>query len=216
LRSFLLEPLITPRVITLPVGQLQSNCYLYKINETQAVVIDPGDDADFINQKLIDYSLEPVAVLLTHGHFDHVLGGFAVQLAFGCPVYIHQDDDFLLERMRDTTIHFTQTDPGPAPVITHFFSNEKEIEIGDTKITILKTPGHTPGSLCFFDKKHHVLFSGDLIFADGSRGGADHSYSDRQELLSSIKAISKLPKNVTIYPGHGESFTVNELVSGVN
>lgn len=208
--------MLNQRIITLPVGQLQSNCYIYRINSEQAIVIDPGDDADFINQKLIDYALTPVAILLTHGHFDHVLGGFAVQLAFGCPVYIHKDDSFLLERMRDTTIHFTQSDPGPAPVITHFFTNEKTLEIGDTKLFILHTPGHTPGSLCFFDKTNEVLFSGDLIFADGSRGGVDHSYSDKQELLSSIKSLIKLPPSVTVYPGHGESFTVSELVSGVH
>lgn len=208
--------MLNSRIITLPVGQLQSNCYIYKINSEQAIVVDPGDDADYINQKLIDLSLTPVAILLTHGHFDHVLGGFAVQLAFGCPVYIHKDDNFLLERMRDTTIHFTQTDPGPAPVITHFFTTEKTLEIGDTKLFILPTPGHTPGGLCYFDKTNEVLFSGDVIFADGSRGGTDHSYSDKQELLSSIKSLLKLPSTVTIYPGHGESFTVSELVSGVH
>lgn len=179
-------------------------------------MIDPGDDADFINQKLLDLALEPVAILLTHGHFDHVLAGFAVQLAFGCPVYIHKADEFLLDRMQDTTIHFTQTDPGPAPVITHFFTNEKTIEIGDTKLFILHTPGHTPGSLCFYDKKNELLFSGDLVFADGSRGGADHSYSDKQELLSSIKSLCKLPQTVTVYPGHGEPFSISELVSGVH
>ncbi len=199
-----------PRVITLPVGQLRSNCYIYHTSPTEALVVDPGDDSDFVNQKLLDLELTPQAILITHGHFDHVMGAFGVQSAFNCPVYIHQDDDFLLQRMRETAIHFTEVDPGPPPLITHYFSTEESITIGDLQVTLIKTPGHTPGSLSFYDSKNHVVFIGDIFFADGSTGGVDHSYSDKNTLRNSIIKISELPDDTMVYPGHGSSLSIRQ------
>ena len=195
-------------VLKLQVGQLHSNCYIVKVSKADAVIIDPGDDAEFIIEKLQTAELTPLAILATHGHFDHIMAGFSLQAAFNIPFYIHKKDDFLLTRMRQTALHFHETDPGP-PAIPTFFEEKTKLRIGDSEIKIIETPGHTPGSVSF--RIGDNLFVGDLLFADGTIGEVTHSYSDREKDKKSIKKILKLDTDFVVYPGHGEEITVGEL-----
>jgi glyoxylase-like metal-dependent hydrolase (beta-lactamase superfamily II) len=201
-----------PQIIRLPVGQLQSNCYIYQVGKKSAVVIDPGDDDQYIIENLQKSELTPVAILATHGHFDHLLAGFSLQAAFNVPFYMHTADKFLLDRMRQTAIHFKEADPGPSPIVTKFFDDKTlELVIEDTTLIIITTPGHTPGSVSYFDKNNNVVFVGDLLFADGSIGEVTHAYSDRVKTKSSIKKIVGLPDETVVCAGHGEETSVAEL-----
>jgi len=138
----------------LVVGRLQTNCYLAscpKTNET--VIIDPGDDGDFIAQRIHDLGLKPKLILATHGHFDHVLAVMELNLAFKIPFLIHEDDLFLLKRLRKTAEYFLGYDAYPEgilePLADRFLKDGDVITFGKEKLTVVETPGHTPGSICF-------------------------------------------------------------------
>lgn len=202
----------TSQVFRIPVGQLQSNCYIYEVGQQSAVIIDPGGDDQYIIENLLKSDLAPAAILATHGHFDHLLAGFSLQAAFNIPFYMHSSDKFLLTRMRHTAIHFKEVDPGPEPIITKFFDNKtREFVVIDTTLTIIQTPGHTPGSVSYYDKDRGVVFVGDLLFSDGSIGEVTHAYSSRPDTKASIAKILQLPDNTIVYSGHGEESTVLEL-----
>lgn len=203
---------LSPKVINLAVGQLQSNCYIYEVGQQSAIIIDPGDDDQYIIENLLKSDLAPAAILATHGHFDHLMAGFSLQAAFNIPFYMHTADTFLLTRMRQTAIHFKEADPGPEPIVTKFFDNKtKEFVVLDSILKIILTPGHTPGSVSYYDKDRGVVFVGDLMFSDGSIGEVTHAYSSRPDTKASISKILKLPDDTIVYSGHGEAATIAEL-----
>jgi glyoxylase-like metal-dependent hydrolase (beta-lactamase superfamily II) len=197
------------KIITLVVGQLQSNCYLV-INEEsdQAIIIDPGDDADYISQKLSDNRLKPTHLLATHGHFDHIMAVTDLQLMYNIPFLVHKKDEFLVKRMNETSLFFTGIRGGPPPKITKYITKNLKIELGNTTFSFLESPGHTPGGVCVFTKGH--IFTGDLIFADGGVGRTDFSYSSPHQLSESIGKVLAYPDKTLLFPGHGGSTTVKD------
>jgi glyoxylase-like metal-dependent hydrolase (beta-lactamase superfamily II) len=193
----------------LSVGQMQSNCYLLWDEESgMALIIDPGDDAEHIIKNILEEELTPVAIVATHGHFDHIMAALELQLAYGIPVYISSEDLFLVKKMRNNAKHFLGTDPGLPPKTENLGGS---LEFGNIKLDIIKIPGHTPGSVCLYNEKEKAVFVGDLIFADGYMGRADFSYSDKSELRKSVEKIMKLPKDTMVYPGHGEEFVLSSF-----
>lgn len=174
---------------TLIVGSMATNCYI--VNDE--IIIDPGDDAEYIMSHL---TKKPSMIVATHGHFDHIMAAYALQLAYNIPFYIHEDDIFLLSRMQSSARHFLglkDVDPPPTP----------------SKIKtppFIHTPGHTPGSICL--KFSDTLIVGDTMFAGGGVGRTDFSYSDPRKLSISIKKIRSFPKNTRVLPGHGAEFTL--------
>lgn len=195
------------KVSVLSVGQLATNCYLVSSGE-EAVIIDPGDDSDFIINKIRDWEITPKLILATHGHFDHVLAVNELKLAFNIPFYIHKDDKLLLKRMSKTAKYFTGFDPGPAPIPDGFLKASQIIKFGKESLKVIPTPGHTPGSVSFYGKA--IVFVGDLIFAAGGVGRTDLEGGDKHLLDKSIQKILKLPGITTIYSGHGEETSVRE------
>ena len=197
------------KISRLPVGQMESNCYIVWDEKTHgALIIDPGDEAEFITQKIIENELAPVAIAATHGHFDHVMAALTLQLAFGIPFYINKEDEFLVQRMRYSAKYFLKTDPGPQPETVPL---GKEFKVTNLEFKIIPVSGHTPGSVCFYNKKEKALFSGDLIFADGYIGRTDFSYSDKNDLKNSIVKVMELPKDTVVYPGHGTEFELGDF-----
>ena len=198
-------------IVTLPVGQMAANCYLVSDKETKkSIIIDPGDDADYIQQSLSDNHLVPVQIIATHGHFDHIMGVLELKLAFNIPFFIHLRDEFLVKSMQSGASHFLGINPGPPPPIDGFLKIGYPIKFGSCKLSVIETPGHTPGSLCFYGKEQNILFTGDLLFAGGGVGRTDFAYSDPEMLKESLKKIFKLPGNTVIYPGHGDSSTLQK------
>lgn len=195
----------------LPVGQMRSNCYIVWGEANDSLIIDPGDDADLIINSVQDNDLKPQAIIATHGHFDHVMAVLELKLAFNIPFYFNSKDDFLLDRLDQTALHFLGIDPGPPPDYEVELKDEAEISISDLKFKVLETPGHTPGSVALYFKNDNTIFVGDVIFANGSLGRTDFKYCDKQQLLKSVKKILDLPGETNVYPGHDEHTTVSGL-----
>jgi len=197
-------------ISSLTVGQMSVNCYLVTDPlSSQTLIVDPGDDAQLIIDTITGHELKPLAIIATHGHFDHILAVNELKLAYNLPFYIHQDDLFLVKKMRPNTQHFLGFDPGPPPIPDKYLS-AGSLKIENCELKIIETPGHTPGSICLYSKSDNFLIAGDLIFAQGGVGRTDFSYSNHQDLLTSINQILKLPPNTTIYSGHGPSTTIRE------
>lgn len=194
-------------IITLPVGQMQSNCYLLVDKKTyETLIIDPGDDGDFIIRTISDKKLKPIAVVATHGHFDHIMAVTELTLAYGIPFWASKADEFLIHNMQDSAFHFLHIKTDPAPVIDSYL--KKDIRIGSIKLHIIETPGHTPGSVCLYSPEGKILFCGDLLFAGGAVGRTDFSYSETGELKESLKRVFQLPDQTAVYPGHGAATTI--------
>lgn len=184
------------RVEKVVVGQLGTNCYLVWDEKTRkTIIIDPGDDGDYIIRKIQDFKLSPVLIIATHGHFDHVLAALELKLAFSIPFLIHKADLFLLNRVQQPN---------------KFVKEGDIISFGQEKLKVLETPGHSPGGISLLEKG--VVFSGDTIFADGF-GRTDFSYGSKEDLEKSVKKLFKLPEDTIVYPGHGEETTIGEIKS---
>lgn len=188
---------------TLPVGDLTANCYLVS-NGNKCIIIDPGDDADFITETIANEKLTPIAIVLTHGHFDHVLGCLELKLNFDVPILLHKNDLKLYSSANQSAKHWLKKNTLRVPPIDQFIKEGDKIKVGGEVLTVIETPGHTPGSICLYDGTKN-LFSGDTIFKDGV-GRTDFSYSSPLQLTKSLDKLSKLPKETIVYPGHGESF----------
>ncbi len=201
------------------LGQMQANCY-FIVSDNQCLIIDPADEASFILEKLQREKLELVGMVATHGHFDHIMAAGGIQLSFDVPFYIHKEDMFLVDRMGETAKHFLGFDPGVLPPQRiEFFEFDKDsvhfrMTIEPFDFEIIYSPGHTPGSCCFYFPANNLqpqslIFTGDTLFK-GDIGRSDFSYSDKKLLDESLAKLFKLPKDTIVYSGHGEMTTIEE------
>jgi hydroxyacylglutathione hydrolase len=196
----------------LTVGQMQENCYVIADAKThEAVIIDPGDDASYIVEHIQKEEMRPVAIIATHGHFDHIMAAFELQSIYGIPFCMNESDTFLLDRMSETAQHFLGHGVvSIPPKLTQMLGEGEKIHFGNHFLTVLLTPGHTPGSICLLLSDNQKIFAGDTIFAGGSVGRTDFSYSDSGKLRLSLERILALPADTVIYSGHGEETTVGQ------
>lgn len=192
-----------PMIIhTFRLGDLQTNTYLLEHNG-EAIIIDPADDAQFITEELMRRRLHLVALIGTHGHFDHMLAVGELQLNFSVPYYLNTHDTFLIDRSRATAHHFLGYKPiflvpeGIAPLPMNTFT------IAHFSFTVLSTPGHTPGSSSLYLPGEGCVFTGDTLFL-GTIGRIDFSYADRKKMKESLHTLFTLPPTTIVYPGHGE------------
>ena len=183
---------------TLPVGQLETNCYIVTDEATlDCAVIDPGDESNTILDYLEDNRLHCRAILLTHGHYDHVGAVEAVQEETGATVYMHRADD--QKTRRDYHFPFTLPEGG------EYLRDGDSVELGGLRFEVIGTPGHTPGGLSF--RCGEALFTGDTLFT-GSCGRVDLPGGDMDEELRSLRRLCQLPGDYEVYPGHMESTTL--------
>jgi hydroxyacylglutathione hydrolase len=194
---------------TIVVGALQTNCIILGCERTrQAVVIDPGDDPPGILAVLRQHRLSLERLVVTHGHFDHLLAARALQDATGAPFYLADADRPGLATMRRTAMSWIERDPGEPPEIAGSLSPESPIRFGDLVLEVRETPGHSPGGVTFVDHEGRRAFTGDTIFA-GSIGRTDLLGGSMEVLLDSIRReILTLPDDYTLLPGHGPRSTV--------
>lgn len=187
-------------------GILGTNTFIVESDET-SIIIDPADCPQGL-VKYLEENIKPSAILLTHGHFDHISGARALSEHFDIPIYINVEDYEMLESGikngsylllgRDIVIGSTQS--------VRTIQGESELHIRDMIIKAYPTPGHSKGSVSYLIENH--LFSGDLVF-EGSYGRTDLHGGDFATIISSIKSLRNLPEDTLIYPGHGNCrFTI--------
>lgn len=194
------------KIITYPLGQLQANCY-FIVEDTDCLIIDPADSADFILEQLILKKLNLVGMIATHGHFDHTMAAGEISMSLKVPLSIDHKDLFLLKRLEPTARHFLGYDPVTLPPQTKNIKGGPQ-KFGKINFEIIKTPGHTPGALCIYFKDDNAIFTGDTLF-QGAIGRYDFSYSSKVELDRSLAKLFKLPEDTIVYPGHGETTTID-------
>ena len=195
------------KIVKYSLGQLQANCY-FLIDDQNCLIIDPADEASFILEELQRKGLKLIGMLATHGHFDHIVAVGEIQLSFNVPLYILKEDQFLIDRLNETAKYFLGFDPHFIKPKIIKYLDKKQLSINNYQLSIVSSPGHTPGSCCFYFKEENVIFTGDTLFKEGV-GRTDLSYSSKDDLNKSLKKISKLPVGTIIYPGHGEDFLLH-------
>ncbi|MDO4326836.1 MAG: MBL fold metallo-hydrolase [bacterium] len=196
------------RVKTCVLGELSTNCYIvWREGNPKAVVIDPADQADAILAACEKLSLEPEAILLTHGHADHVLAADALRDACKISVIACKKEE---ELMQDARKNLSMMLMGRAVTLAaDTWVKEGDIlEFSGFSLEVMETPGHTAGSVCYYLKDDKVLFSGDTLFA-GSYGRVDFPTSSMRDMVYSLrKRLFVMPDDIMVYPGHGNPTTI--------
>lgn len=197
----------TFRMKILVLGMIRTNCYIIYNDETkEAIVIDPADEAEKIEQYIKANDLVCKAILLTHGHFDHILAAEALAGWTGAKLYAHEDEEQLLK------------DPGMNSSLSIrrecsltcdvYLKDQEQLELAGFQIRVIHTPGHTAGGVCYYFPGCAVLISGDTLFRE-SIGRSDLPTGDGRQLVEAIhNKLMVLEDTVKVYPGHGEATTI--------
>lgn len=196
------------QIETLVVGPIETNCYIiYDLDSREAVVIDAGDEAEYIIDYLEQHQLQVKAILNTHGHYDHTQANDALRIKTGAPLAIHIDDAELLENPEKVSSKMlVQANACKAP--EQLLHNGDIITFGKYALKVIFTPGHTKGGCCFYEENEAICFTGDTLFR-GSIGRTDLYGGNYATLLHSVRErLHRLPDNVVIYPGHGPQSTM--------
>ncbi len=191
----------------IPLGMYQTNCYfVYDDQLKEAVIFDPADSGEYIYKALTDKGFSIAAIVLTHGHFDHIFGVKKLKQLSGCKVYAYEAEEKLL---MDMNLNVSASVGRPVVVEPDVLLRDNEqFEAGGITFTTLSTPGHTAGSACYYVEAAGFLVAGDTLFA-GSIGRSDLPTGSGNTLIKSVEErIFVLPDDTKVYPGHGESTTV--------
>lgn len=197
-----------PEVICLTNGQFGENCYIVGDPGTRdAVIIDPGEEAELFLRRIATERWTLRAVWLTHAHVDHILGVERVVEAAGVPVYLHPADLPLYSAMPEQAA-WLGIRPQQAPAPDHELAEGDVLTVGSVSFEVRHVPGHSPGSVALVGRG--MAFVGDVLFA-GSIGRADLPGADAETLLASIREkLLTLPDETVVYPGHGPETTIGQ------
>ncbi len=185
------------QITTLPLGAYQTNCYIvWTETASTCLVIDPGYEPETVLDQCARLKKSIAAVLLTHGHFDHVGGVRTLVEKTGCPVYLCPEELSMPEEITAGPLYYT-----------HLCREGELLKFGALTVKVLHTPGHTPGSVCF--AAENALFTGDTLF-QGSCGRTDLPGGSWTEIRRSLLRLKELTGCYTVYPGHGPATTLDE------
>lgn len=189
------------------LGSVYTNCYFLKNKDTnELLIIDPADAPEQIFQKVEEMEGKPVGILLTHGHYDHILAVMTVKERWGIPVYACREEEALLADPMKNLSAYSMKSCAIEP--DELLDDLQVIEAAGFSIQMLHTPGHTKGSCCYYLAEEEVLFSGDTLFY-GSVGRTDFPGGSTAEIVRSLhKLVDNLPEDTTVYPGHDTSTTI--------
>jgi len=189
------------RIKSRPMGYTQTNCYIVDIDGKQ-LIIDPGMGA---TEWVLANITDPVAILNTHGHYDHVWSNAELKERLNVPIYIHKDDAFML---KDCPLG-QATPPSEAD---YLIQGDETLRLGEIEVVFRHFPGHTPG--CGIYQIGEAWFSGDFLFKD-SIGRWDFPYSDGHTMLASLQKAMRIDGDFVLYPGHGETSTLSKEQRGL-
>lgn len=198
------------RAVIIPVTPFQQNCTLLSCEATKrAAVIDPGGDLDQIRKAIADSAVTVERILLTHGHIDHAAGAAELKEELGVPIEgPHRADAFLLERLAETGLDYGIPARNVAP--DRWLEDRDRVLVGELVFDVLHCPGHSPGSVAFFNADQRFAIVGDVLFR-GSVGRTDLPGGDSLTLIRSIKhKLLPLGDDVPFICGHGPSSTIGQ------
>lgn len=195
------------QIKTLPVGELETNCYLVWDEQRRGLVIDPGGDAPRLLQEILEQGVQVDAVVLTHAHFDHMLAAQSLCEQTGARLLVGAADaPALADGSKNLSSLFG--DMSTVSLSADRLLHEGDVVMaGNIRLTVWETPGHTPGSLCLLG--NGVVFSGDTLFA-GSCGRIDFPGGDGAAMRCSLRRLASLPSDWMVYPGHGPSTQIEQ------
>lgn len=192
------------------LGEYHTNCYILRESKAakDCLIIDTGLDVDELIDFLKQHNLNPVAVVITHGHADHVTGLAALRNRFPhIKVYIHKLDAGMLNGEKDNLASVAGVPFNPEHA-DFTVEDGDVIEQANIKLDVLHTPGHTQGGICLYSKNDAIIFTGDTLFAD-SVGRTDIPGGNAEQLIRSIQQkLCPLPDDTIVYPGHGHQTTI--------
>lgn len=192
-------------IITLPIGILDSNCYIvYDKESGDGVIVDADGDAAPLLAEIEKRGIAIRTILNTHGHFDHIAGNAGL-VSLDVPFALHPNDYDLLAAGGGASWFSLPYDPSPLPTIK--LGDGLDLPVGTLHIRVILTPGHTPGSVCFYIPEDHAVITGDTLFA-GSVGRTDLPGGDPRVLAQSLARLLELPPETVVYPGHGPASTL--------
>lgn len=189
------------------LGPVQTNCF-FLINEDtkELLIIDPADRAQGIIDWIQSEGLKPVAILLTHGHFDHIMAVEGLRKEYQIPMYASKDE---VEVLANPQLNVsTMMGAYVSMKADELFADGDVLELAGMKLKVISTPGHTIGSVCFYIEEEKMLISGDTLF-EASVGRTDFPTGSSRQLIHSIKTrLFILPEDVNVFPGHGEATSI--------
>ena len=185
------------------VGSVYTNCYFLMNQETkELLIVDPGDMPEKIIAMVETMQAVTTAILLTHGHFDHILAADEIRKKYKIPIYASQKEEKLL---LTPYMNLSQDSSLAADV---FLADDQTFEAGGFSIQMIATPGHTSGSCCYYFAEEEILISGDMLFC-GSVGRTDFPTGSMGEITASLhKLLKMLPDKTVVFPGHGDHTTI--------
>ena len=189
------------------LGQVFTNCYFLKNKETgELLIVDPGDYAEKVFQKVSLMQGKPVGILLTHGHFDHILAAEEIKKKYNIPIYACAKEE---KTLQDPRINLTAFHMSSYTLKADVYLKDLQVvELAGFSIQMIETPGHTLGSCCYYLKDEGVLFSGDTVFC-GSVGRTDFPEGSTAAIVNSLhRLLEALPDDTEVYPGHDTSTTI--------
>lgn len=202
-------------VIALAFNPVQENTYLvFDEDSRECIIFDPGCFTPAEEQQLVrtidEHRLKPVRLINTHCHFDHVFGNDFVKRKYGLSLGIHELEAPILEAAPVVVNMYGLPPMVPSPPADYFIAEGEVITLGEHRFAVLFCPGHSPGSLCFYNAVEHYLIAGDVLFA-GSIGRTDLPGGDHETLLGSIHSrLLPLPDETVVWPGHGASTSIGK------
>ncbi|MUL27968.1 MBL fold metallo-hydrolase [Prevotella sp. A2879] len=200
------------RIQTFEVNPLHENCYVINDETKECVIIDCGALTEAEQNTVITYireeGLKPVHNLGTHGHLDHHFGDAAILSAFNLQPEVAEGDKGLMQHPREAALQMLGMDLNiDLPTGNLKLTENEEVKFGSHTFKIIRTPGHSPGSVSFYCAEENVLFTGDTLFK-GSIGRTDFPGGSMFQIISSLRELAQLPDKTIVYPGHGPQTSI--------
>lgn len=195
----------------IPLGPLQTNCYVLVKEDKTCLIIDPGEESEKLSNYIKQAQLKPLAIILTHAHFDHIGAVDDIREKYTIPAYIHEEEaNWLVDPALNGSLKYEMIKTVRGKRADYIISGEQAMKIGDFHFYIYETPGHSPGSISLYFEDSQLVISGDALF-NGSIGRTDLPFGNHHQLIKSIHdKLLILPEETIVLPGHGPATTIGQ------